>query len=287
MLDRRHADVHERDRDAASREQHRPRALLSRSVAARAQARGARDAAVELRRRRPRRAVPAAQPLRLSALRLSLPVSRRAHAARAHPRRLHRQRQRRPDGAGLPPGGARRAARDRLAARAGLRVDRHPRHQPRLVPRDADDRARAADQGARRSITSRRTSPTSCGTGCRRSTCARRSRATSRSTSCGACGCRSVPLPFLERVRGREVLLVYARYDLTFPVDLSRMLVERVPATPASTHQLLVLPCGHYSTGVSPFKWMDGLTLCRFLSRSAVTVREPPLQVLDDARRAS
>ena len=34
------------------------------------------------------------------------------------------------------------------------------------------------------------------------------------------------PLPFLERVRGREVLLVYALYDLTFPVDLSRKLVD-------------------------------------------------------------
>ena len=33
-------------------------------------------------------------------------------------------------------------------------------------------------------------------------------------------------------------------------------------------HQLAVLPCGHYSTGKSPFKWMDGLTLSRFLNRS-------------------
>jgi hypothetical protein len=33
-------------------------------------------------------------------------------------------------------------------------------------------------------------------------------------------------------------------------------------------HELVVLPCGHYSTGVTPFKWLDGLTLCRFLSRN-------------------
>ena len=44
-------------------------------------------------------------------------VSRSADAARAAPRRLHRQRERRADGAGVPPGGARRAARDRLAGR--------------------------------------------------------------------------------------------------------------------------------------------------------------------------
>jgi hypothetical protein len=75
------------------------------------------------------------------------------------------------------------------------------------------------------------------------------------------------PMPFLGRLRGRHVLLVYARYDLTFPVDLSRMLVrefelQQIPSRVAA------LPCGHYSTGVTPFKWLDGFTLCRFLSRS-------------------
>jgi hypothetical protein len=75
------------------------------------------------------------------------------------------------------------------------------------------------------------------------------------------------PLPFLERMRGRQVLLVYARYDLTFPVDLSRMLVREFQRR-GIAHDVAVLPCGHYSTGVTPFKWMDGFTLCRFLSRS-------------------
>src|SRR3954466_15731802 len=75
------------------------------------------------------------------------------------------------------------------------------------------------------------------------------------------------PLPYLERMRGREVLLVYARYDLTFPVKLSRMLVDAFRRA-GIEHQLAVLPCGHYSTGKSPFKWMDGLALTRFLNRS-------------------
>ena len=75
------------------------------------------------------------------------------------------------------------------------------------------------------------------------------------------------PMPFLERVRDRNILLVYALYDLTFPVELSRSLVAAF-ADRGIPHQLLVLPCGHYSTGVTPFKWMDGLTLCRFLNRS-------------------
>ena len=75
------------------------------------------------------------------------------------------------------------------------------------------------------------------------------------------------PLPFLDRVRGREILLVYALYDLTFPVDLSRKLVSAFRSH-AIDHRLLVLPCGHYSSGVTPFKWMDGIALCRFLSRA-------------------
>ncbi len=75
------------------------------------------------------------------------------------------------------------------------------------------------------------------------------------------------PLPFLERVRGRGIRLVYALYDLTFPVELSRSLVAAFSER-GITHQLRVLPCGHYSTGVTPFKWMDGLVLCRFLKRN-------------------
>lgn len=75
------------------------------------------------------------------------------------------------------------------------------------------------------------------------------------------------PFPYLERVREKRILLVYARYDLTFPVALSRMLVDEF-RNRRIAHELCVLPCGHYSTGVTPFKWMDGLALSRFLNRS-------------------
>lgn len=75
------------------------------------------------------------------------------------------------------------------------------------------------------------------------------------------------PFPYLDRVRGKKILLVYARYDLTFPVKLSRMLVREFKAR-GIEHELTILPCGHYSTGKTPFKWIDGLALCRFLNRS-------------------
>lgn len=75
------------------------------------------------------------------------------------------------------------------------------------------------------------------------------------------------PFPYLERVRGKKVLLVYARYDLTFPVTLSKMLVNEFRRRGVEP-QVAVLPCGHYSIGITPFKWIDGLILCRFMNRS-------------------
>src|SRR5436853_643484 len=75
-------------------------------------------------------------------------VSRLADAAGTGPRRLHRQRQCRADGADLQAGGARRAARDRVARVARLRSHRDSRHQSRVVPVAADHGARAADPRA-------------------------------------------------------------------------------------------------------------------------------------------
>jgi len=74
------------------------------------------------------------------------------------------------------------------------------------------------------------------------------------------------PQFYLDRLvgRGLKTLLVYARYDLTFPVDLSRSLVDAFRETRVP-FQLSVLPCGHYSTGSAPFKYLDGAVLTRFL----------------------
>jgi dienelactone hydrolase len=75
------------------------------------------------------------------------------------------------------------------------------------------------------------------------------------------------PFPFLDRLKDRKVLLVYAKYDLTFPVRLSKRLVEEFRARGVD-HELTVLPCGHYSTGVAPFSWLDAWVLIRFLRRN-------------------
>ena len=116
---RRRADVHERGRHAASREQ----SSSARATFPIAPPRGRRRAVVVL----PQWNADAEGHVGLCRLlnRFGISraapepsVSRRADAARAHARRLHRQLEHRTDGAGLPAGGARRAARDRVAARA-------------------------------------------------------------------------------------------------------------------------------------------------------------------------
>ena len=75
------------------------------------------------------------------------------------------------------------------------------------------------------------------------------------------------PAPFLERMRGKQTLLVYARHDLSFPVNLSQQLVSDFQAR-GFNPEVFVLPCGHYSAGKAPFSWIDGFVLIRFLRRA-------------------
>jgi hypothetical protein len=77
------------------------------------------------------------------------------------------------------------------------------------------------------------------------------------------------PRWYLERLRDRRTLLVYARYDLTFPVDLSEDLVAAFSELHVP-HEVAVLRCGHYTTGKAPFKFVDGFILTRFLRKSLV-----------------
>jgi dienelactone hydrolase len=75
------------------------------------------------------------------------------------------------------------------------------------------------------------------------------------------------PWPFIERVRGRKILLIYATYDLTFPLDLSRQFIAEFVKREVP-HETAVLPCGHYTTGKAPFKFLDGYYLTKFLVKA-------------------
>ena len=75
------------------------------------------------------------------------------------------------------------------------------------------------------------------------------------------------PWPFIDRVRPRKTLLIYARYDLTFPVDLSKMLLDEFSRR-GVPYDTAILPCGHYTTGKSPFKFLDGYHLVKFFLKN-------------------
>ncbi len=73
------------------------------------------------------------------------------------------------------------------------------------------------------------------------------------------------PASYWDRLAAAKFhsLLIWARYDTTFLPELSREVVRAYDEVKAS-HRVRVLPCGHYTTGAFPFKYVDGLTLCRF-----------------------
>lgn len=75
------------------------------------------------------------------------------------------------------------------------------------------------------------------------------------------------PWSYIDRSATTRTLLVYARYDLTFPLDLSRRLVDEFRRQGLQP-RVAVLPCGHYTTGRAPFKYLDGYHLARFFAAS-------------------
>jgi dienelactone hydrolase len=60
---------------------------------------------------------------------------------------------------------------------------------------------------------------------------------------------------------------IYTSYDTTFPVHLSRQVIEGARKH-RWDHQVAVLPCGHYTMGEFPFKYVTGYEICAFLKRN-------------------
>jgi dienelactone hydrolase len=61
----------------------------------------------------------------------------------------------------------------------------------------------------------------------------------------------------------KKSLIIYAKYDLTFLPEFSEEVVAEF-ARHGLDHKVVVLPCGHYTTGETPFKYMDGWQLAQF-----------------------
>jgi hypothetical protein len=65
----------------------------------------------------------------------------------------------------------------------------------------------------------------------------------------------------------KKPLFIYASYDTTFPTHLSRQVVVKAREL-GFEHKAVVLPCGHYTLGETPFKFIDGYHICNFLKRN-------------------
>lgn len=62
----------------------------------------------------------------------------------------------------------------------------------------------------------------------------------------------------------KKVLVIYADYDLTFLPQFSREIVAKFRQHHVDA-KVVVLPCGHYTVGETPFKYIDGYQIARFI----------------------
>lgn len=65
----------------------------------------------------------------------------------------------------------------------------------------------------------------------------------------------------------KRSLFIYGSCDTTFLPEYSRAMIEEIRLRQVP-HKVVVLPCGHYTLGETPFKYFDGYHICSFLLRS-------------------
>ena len=87
------------------------------------------------------------------------------------------------------------------------------------------------------------------------------------------------PVSYFEKIMSAEAggalkkaLLVYAEYDLTFPREYSLQVIEAFERV-GLNFEKRVLPCGHYTTGETPFQYMDGWFMGSFVYRAFKALR--------------
>ena len=77
------------------------------------------------------------------------------------------------------------------------------------------------------------------------------------------------PLPFMPRLKHmgrRPIRFIVARYDLTFPLDLSRDAIAEARRNDLPL-DVVWLPCGHYTTGELPWKAIDAWKIATFFRK--------------------
>lgn len=77
------------------------------------------------------------------------------------------------------------------------------------------------------------------------------------------------PLVYFDKFQRwpRKSLMIYGRYDLTFLPEFSAQTAAEFLRRGLDT-TIKALPCGHYSLGETPYKYMDAWHISRFLAKA-------------------
>jgi pimeloyl-ACP methyl ester carboxylesterase len=77
------------------------------------------------------------------------------------------------------------------------------------------------------------------------------------------------PLPYiarLKKIRPRPMRFIAARYDLSFPAELTRDVIGEVRRHDIPL-DVVWLPCGHYTSGEKPWVYLDGWKIASFFKK--------------------
>ena len=100
------------------------------------------------------------------------------------------------------------------------------------------------------------------------------------------------PISYMEKFAShpRKVLLVHANYDLTFLREFSEEVVHYFKAYRLDFTDR-VLPCGHYTTGETPYKFLDGWYLGSFVYNAFKALAEgklpPPRRISGSSKETA
>jgi hypothetical protein len=77
------------------------------------------------------------------------------------------------------------------------------------------------------------------------------------------------PVSYMAKfaAKPKKSLFIYTRYDTTFLPEFSEAVVAHLGQHDLD-HRVVVLPCGHYTLGETPFKFLDGYHICSFLKQN-------------------
>jgi len=76
------------------------------------------------------------------------------------------------------------------------------------------------------------------------------------------------PVNYMEKFArsAKKSKFIYTTYDTTFLPEFSRDTLSRIRGA-GIDHESVELPCGHYTMGETPFKFVDGYHICSFLKK--------------------